>query len=118
MIQLLGGSVLASVNSVTDALDVVSSRQVDAAILDLNLNGETSYRVADLLLAKKIPFAFATGYDAAEIDPRYAVIPHVEKPVKLDLLAKALAAAISAKDARNVVPSAQEAESSHLGKCL
>ncbi len=118
MVHCLGGSVLAPVNFVTDALDVVNSLQVDAAILDLNLNGETSYRVADLLLTKNVPFAFATGYDAAEIDQRYAVIPHVEKPVTLDLLAKALAEAISAKGAHKVGLSPPDDELLHPGQRL
>lgn len=34
----------------------------DAAILDVNLSGETSFAVADAMTAMRVPFVFATGY--------------------------------------------------------
>ena len=44
------------------AIALIGSQHFDAALLDLNLNGVRSYPVADLLAARGVPFAFATGY--------------------------------------------------------
>ena len=56
--------------SVSAALALLGSTDVQAAILDLSLAGEQSYAVADALQAKAIPFAFATGHGAGGIDAR------------------------------------------------
>lgn len=58
----LGCTAISSAANVSDALALLDERVFDAAMLDVNLNGETSYPVADALVARGIPFAFATGY--------------------------------------------------------
>jgi hypothetical protein len=40
----------------------------DWAILDVNLDGQPSYPVADILKRTRVPFAFATGYGAKGLD--------------------------------------------------
>ena len=79
-----GAEVLGPVASVAEALELL--RQGPAphmAILDINLGGEMAYPVADALLARGIPFLFATGYDAWSIPEAYADVPRMEKPVEL-----------------------------------
>ncbi|MFM0052465.1 response regulator [Caballeronia grimmiae] len=44
------------------ALIEESRETVDAAVLDVDLNGEKSYPVADALALRDIRFIFATGY--------------------------------------------------------
>ena len=78
----LGAEVVGPVASVDDALDLIEAgERIDAAVLDLNLGGEMSTRVADALEERGVPFVFATGYDAAAIPPRHAGVPRCEKPV-------------------------------------
>jgi hypothetical protein len=36
---------------------------LDLAVLDIDLAGEATYPVADVLRARGIPFVFATGYN-------------------------------------------------------
>jgi CheY-like chemotaxis protein len=57
---------LAAAN-VSSALALLKTHRFDAAILDVNLNGEKCYPIADQLAQMGIPFAFSTGYgDHAE----------------------------------------------------
>jgi CheY-like chemotaxis protein len=60
--------------------------ELDAAILDVNLGGESVYPVADMLHARGIPFVFMTGYGSASIDPRFAMVPVLQKPIEAKAL--------------------------------
>lgn len=86
-----GASVLGPVASVDDALDLLQgSAALDGAVLDLNLQGEQAYAVADLLAERNVPFVFATGYDASAIPARFAGVKRCEKPVDAAGLVRAL----------------------------
>jgi hypothetical protein len=71
------------VSSVDVALDTIATTDVDGAIVDLNLGGQTAFLVADVLTARHVPFVFATATSARDIPARYADVPHVEKPFLL-----------------------------------
>ena len=64
--------------------------RIDACVLDLNLRGEMAFPVADALLARGVPFVFATGYDQDVVPAGYAGVPRWEKPFDPDRLARAL----------------------------
>ena len=77
-----GAEVVGPVPTVEGALDLIEDTDaLDAAVLDLNLQGEMAYPVADALRGRGIPFVFATGYDASAIDNNYLGIGRCEKPV-------------------------------------
>ena len=59
---------------------------VDAAILDINLGGQSVYPVVDLLIAKGVPTAFISGYGAESVDRRYEQIPLMQKPIDRQVL--------------------------------
>lgn len=63
---------------------------LDAAILDINLHGHRSYGVADALRLRGVPFAFATGYGAAGVDPAHRGVPVLMKPYTSDDVARVL----------------------------
>jgi two-component SAPR family response regulator len=68
-------------NSVAMALELIRSATPDAAILDLSLGTEnTSGAVADVLLEKNVPFAFASGYGASALPARHRSTPVLQKP--------------------------------------
>lgn len=69
------------------------SPAIDAAILDVNINGETSYRVAARLAALRVPFIFSSGYGDAIHPQEFAAVPTVAKPYTLAELRRALAVA-------------------------
>ena len=51
-------------------------------MLDVNLAGAFTYPVADILLKRRIPFAFITGYGLSGLEPAYAQIPTLQKPFR------------------------------------
>ena len=86
-----GARVLGPVPSVRDALALIAaSPEIDAAVLDINLQEEAVYPVADALQARGVPFVFATGYDRTTIPAPYAAVPHCVKPVDAVQIAAAL----------------------------
>lgn len=86
----VGVRVIGPTASVEDALALLDGEPVDGAILDVNLVGEKVFPVADTLLARGIPFLFATGYGASDLPPRWRDVPRFEKPVDARALARAL----------------------------
>ena len=78
-LQEMGLSAVGPFSRVADALKV--NEEIDAAILDVNLGGESVYPVAEMLSARGIPFVFMTGYGSASIDPRFANVPVLQKPI-------------------------------------
>jgi DNA-binding response OmpR family regulator len=69
-----------------DALSAVEEKSYDGAILDMNLNGEAVYPLADLLASRSIPFIFLTGYAQQSIDRRFSDYPVLQKPVEPETL--------------------------------
>jgi len=68
----------------------------DFAVLDFNLNDDTSAVIGDLLLAMRIPFVFATGYgDSVMIPERFRDVPVARKPLVPNALAMQIRAAYS-----------------------
>ena len=56
----------------------------------MNLNGEIVYPLAELLTEQRVPFLFVTGYAPRSLDPRFTLVPVLQKPVVRDELAGAL----------------------------
>ena len=55
----------------SEAMALAQSEMFDAALLDVNLDGETSWDVALVLRSRGIPFVFGTGYDPSNMLPDY-----------------------------------------------
>jgi CheY-like chemotaxis protein len=91
MLADLGHELAARADCLDDALELARSAAFDLGLLDLTLRGITTYRVADLLKERGLPFAFVTGRHAVEIDPGYADVPALQKPFRLDDLAATIA---------------------------
>ena len=66
--------------SADQALALIAAQSFDAALVDLNLNGMKSYRVADALAARGVPFVFSTGYSGESLDDGYRDRPLLGKP--------------------------------------
>src|SRR5882672_10430883 len=62
MLGELGYTVAAAAANMNEALEAAKNADFDLAILDVNLNGEPVSPVADALVARGVPFVFATGY--------------------------------------------------------
>ena len=82
----LGFHVIGPFDRADDALACASDEPLDAAILDVNLGGDLVYPVAERLTRRDVPFVFVTGYDAENIDTRYAHVPVLQKPIEREVL--------------------------------
>jgi len=79
--------------TVAEALHLLQTREVDAALLDMNLNGQWSDPVAAELKARRIPFVFTTGYGMTERTRQFGARV-VAKPYSWDELVDQLTLAI------------------------
>jgi light-regulated signal transduction histidine kinase (bacteriophytochrome) len=88
--------------SVSRSLALIEEGQISFAVLDYNLGGETSVRVAEELLARAIPFIFATGYgEALELPETLQGATIVKKPYNAAALTAAIATTRSARRGQN-----------------
>jgi len=69
MFDQLGWKIVGPASRVDEALLLAQTGEFDAALLDLNLNGEMSWPVAAALKERNIPFAFSTGYNVKKLMP-------------------------------------------------
>jgi DNA-binding response OmpR family regulator len=76
-----GCTVVGPFSDVARALDAAHRERIDVALLDMNLNGEMVYPLADELTRKGVPFLFVTGYGALDVPERFRSITRVAKPI-------------------------------------
>ncbi|MBV9550907.1 MAG: response regulator [Alphaproteobacteria bacterium] len=69
-----------------DALAAARREKFDCAVLDMNLNGEAVYPLAELLRAQQVPFVFLTGYSPDGVETRFCDVPVLQKPVMQETL--------------------------------
>jgi CheY-like chemotaxis protein len=100
MLEHLGCEVVATASRFPDALEKASTLSFDAAILDVNLNGQTSFPIADALVRRPTAFILATGYGAGAIPARLVQIPVLQKPFRLADLERALLGALQQSSGR------------------
>jgi two-component sensor histidine kinase len=91
MLAELGCTVVGPAARVDQALAMIEAEAVDAVVLDVNLNGEKSYPVADALAARGVPFVFSTGYNKNNLHTGYLGFPMLQKPFERSQLGDALA---------------------------
>jgi len=93
----LGAEVIGPIPTLARAVALCeSATAVDVASLDVSLRDELVFPLADLLVARGIPFVFVTGFDAAPIPERLRQVERLVKPVEGALLAQSLAGAVRA----------------------
>jgi CheY-like chemotaxis protein len=90
MLGELGYAIAATASRVEEATALARDGEFDAAILDVNLNGQDVYPVADILAGRGIPFVFATGYGERGLPPTYQHRPTLQKPFQQETLERHL----------------------------
>ncbi len=58
--------------------------EFDLAILDVNIDGEEVFPVADILAARGMPFVFVTGYGGHGLPETYRSRPTLQKPFQIE----------------------------------
>jgi DNA-binding response OmpR family regulator len=86
--QKLGANVLGPVGNVEAARQFAG--EADAAILDIDLNGEAVFPVADELADRGVPFVFFSGRGDLVLPARFRYASFLSKPLAWDEVAKVL----------------------------
>lgn len=63
---------------------------IDGALLDIGLEGQESYPLADALQTTGIPFMFLTGVERHDLPRQFARTPHMLKPFSEEKLIRRL----------------------------
>jgi CheY-like chemotaxis protein len=86
MLEELGHKIDGAAGRIDEALELARQSQCDLAILDVHLNGDEVFPVAEVLDERGIPFIFATGYAGTELPEKFRGRPTIEKPFQPDRL--------------------------------
>lgn len=82
LLEQQGCIVLGPVNTGARTLALLRTERPDAVLLDIDLNGERTTRVASVLSAKGVPFVIVSGYGRFTLsDPELRGAPHIDKPI-------------------------------------
>ena len=76
----LGAEVVGPTAHLDAALRLAREAPIDAAVLDINIQGGNSYPVADILAERTIPFVFCSGYGDWALEQRHRDRPRLRKP--------------------------------------
>lgn len=95
-----GYTVVGPAINLDEAMKLVNTNSLDAALLDMNLNGVMCFPVAEKLRELGVPFAFLTGYDKESSKAaNFSEYPIVEKPVMEELMLDVLKTLVQPKPA-------------------
>jgi CheY-like chemotaxis protein len=90
MLDDLGCKVIGPASRLDEAMALAGEAELDCAVLDVNLGGQSIFPLADFLRAKGAPFAFATGYGDAGLRDVDKGSPVLQKPFRETDLARVL----------------------------
>lgn len=89
ILEDLGCVTVGPASRLAEGLALAEHEAIDAAILDINLGGERSTGIAEMLIARGVPFVFASGYGSVpEGFATSAML--IEKPYREGDVARAL----------------------------
>src|SRR3712207_3590234 len=88
MLLDLGVDVVGPATKLADALALAREADIEAAVLDINVGGQHTFSVADILQARGIPVIFATGYGSSALPERFRDTPVLHKPFDSRTFAK------------------------------
>jgi CheY-like chemotaxis protein len=92
-----GYHVVGPVRSPDEALSEIANNQLDGALLDVKLLGDTAPQVADALKAAKVPHIFINGWAIGPIPERCRGRPLLNNPYDYHSLLDALNGAMADK---------------------
>jgi CheY-like chemotaxis protein len=96
MLDELGYGVAAAVGSLDEAREHASGGDFHAAILDVNVDGQEIFPVADILAERGLPFVFVTGYGEGSLPERFRGRPALQKPFQAERLKSTLEKLVAA----------------------
>jgi CheY-like chemotaxis protein len=91
MLTDLGYEVVGPAMRLEEGIELATTAQLDMAVLDVNLNGQRSTPIAEILAERGVPFVFATGYGSTGVDEPHNARHVLKKPFSPDDLDVAIA---------------------------
>ena len=85
-LERAGYEVIGPVATAGEAERLAREEILDAAVLDVELQGETVFAAADLLMRQGVPFVILSGYGAEDLPVRFRGRPGLGKPCPAELL--------------------------------
>ena len=95
MLADLGHTVAAAVGTIAEGKEAAANGDFDCAVLDVNLDGQEIFPVADILIKRNVPFVFVTGYGESSLPDAYRGRPALQKPFQAERLEQALNAMLA-----------------------
>jgi CheY-like chemotaxis protein len=93
----IGCEVVDVASRLEEAHDKARTLAFDVAVLDVNLNGQQTFALAQAILALGRPVVFSTGYGAGTLPPDLRHVPILQKPFHQEDLERALRAALAGR---------------------
>lgn len=87
----MGHQVVGPATRIGEAVDLAREKDIDFAVLDINLAGAKTFPVADILRRRDIPFVFASGYGSEGLIERYRDAALLRKPYEAAQIRDAVA---------------------------
>jgi DNA-binding NtrC family response regulator len=87
-LRLEGAEIVGPISELSEAIRRVEKDGFHAAIIDINLHGQSAHPVTDKLAEEHIPFVFARGYNREILPSRFSEVARFEKPYDVSAIAK------------------------------
>jgi DNA-binding NtrC family response regulator len=95
IISMAGGRVIGPFQSVSQGFGFRRFKHIDAALLDIKLNGELVFTLADAIAERGIPIIFVSAHSLDTAPPKHRQHRFVQKPYHTQEVISALKEAIS-----------------------
>lgn len=92
MLEELGHQTVASIARIGKAFETLESLEFDVAILDVNVNGELVFPLAQSISEKGKPIVFSSGYGRGGLPRQFDNCAMLAKPFSIQDLKRALEA--------------------------
>jgi CheY-like chemotaxis protein len=91
VLESAGARIVGPFVSMVEALERLTElTAIDGAVLDIGLDGQESYPLAEALQTTGIPFLFLTGVERHDLPKQFARTPHILKPFSEEKLIRRL----------------------------
>lgn len=84
-----GADIIGPVLSLAKALALIEAERIDGAVIDIALDGEDAFPLADALIERGVFIVFVTGYDRSFIPARFDAVPLCIKPIDAEKVIEA-----------------------------
>lgn len=95
-----GATVAGVVGWLDDALQFARdpANRFNCAVVDVNLHGESSYPVIDVMLEREVYVVLLTGFGKESLEPHYRQLPRCQKPFNPRALQALLLAGLAGRN--------------------